>query len=139
MLELRDDSMCFACGTRNPDGLHLEFAFEDGEVTTSIAFPKKYQGYRNVVHGGLISTVLDEAMVTLLNKMGLLAVTAELKVRFLRPARVGETIRVTASLLERRGRHSRVTARAVGADGSEIAHGESRCVSFGAYDPEDGG
>lgn len=133
-LELRDDSMCFACGRKNPDGLHLEFSYGDGEVSASIAFPGKYQGYGDVVHGGLISTVLDEAMVTLLNKMGHLAVTAELTVRFLRPARIGEKISVTAWLLESRGKHFRVAARAVDQSGAEIARAESRCVSLGTFD-----
>lgn len=134
-LDLRDDAMCFACGKKNPDGLHLEFSFENGEVGTSIAFPKKFQGYGDVVHGGLVATVLDEAMVTLLNRMGHLAVTAELTVRFLRPARVGETIRVTARLLKERGKHFRVTSRAVDETGAEIARGEARCISLGTYEP----
>ena len=74
LVELRDDRMCFACGKENPDGLGLEFREEDGDVVTSFAFPKRFQGYRNVVHGGLIATVLDEAMVTALNRSGRLAV-----------------------------------------------------------------
>jgi uncharacterized protein (TIGR00369 family) len=133
-IELRDDSMCFACGRKNPDGLQLEFTFENGEVSTSVVFPKKFQGYGDVVHGGLVSTVLDEAMVTLLNRMGHLAVTAELTVRFVRPARVGEKIRVTARLLEARGKHFRVAAEAFDSAGAEIARGESRCVSLGTFE-----
>lgn len=129
--ELADDRMCFACGKDNPDGLQLDFDFDGDEVTTSIAFPKKFQGYKDVVHGGLISTVLDEAMVTLLNKLGHLAVTAELSVRFVRPITVGETIIVRARLLERRGRTFRVKAGASSPDGTEVARAESRCFYMG--------
>lgn len=130
-LKLRDDGMCFACGRRNADGLRLEFVFQDGEASTTVSFPKKYQGYRDVVHGGLISTVLDETMVTLLNKMGHLAVTAELSVRFLSPVAVDQPIRVKARLLEQRGKIFRVVATATGADGAEVATAESKCIWMG--------
>ena len=129
-LEPRDDSMCFACGKENADGLHLEFDCTGEHVQTTLAFPKKFQGYSDIVHGGLISTVLDETMVTLLNRMGHFAVTAELSVRFLSPLSVGQPMTVTAGLVEARGRIFRVAATATLADGTKIATGEARCVSM---------
>ncbi len=123
--------MCFACGKENADGLHLEFDYTGEQVRTTLAFPRKFQGYSNMVHGGLISTVLDEAMVTLLNRMGNFAVTAELSVRFLSPLSVGQTVTVTANLVEARGRVFRTAATATLADGTRIATGEARCVSMG--------
>ena len=119
--------MCFACGTDNPDGLHLEFESVGDEVRTSLEFPRKFQGYRDIVHGGLVSTVLDETMITLLNRLGHLAVTAELSVRFRRPVLVGERIEITARLLERRGKTFKVEATATVPDGTEVATAESRC------------
>lgn len=129
--EFLDDGMCFACGTKNSQGLGLRFRFDGREVTAEITFKRAFQGYRDVVHGGLISTVLDEAMVTLLNKMGELAVTAELAVRFVAPARIGEPVRVTARLVEKRGRIRRLEASAAGADGAEIARARGTCVRLG--------
>jgi uncharacterized protein (TIGR00369 family) len=131
-LELNDDRMCFACGKDNADGLKLEFTGRDREVFTTLSFPKKFQGYRDVVHGGLLSTVLDEAMVTVLNRMGRLAVTGELTVRFLKPLLVGQTLEVRASLVESRGRVHRVQASAVLPDGTEIATAHSKCLDMGA-------
>jgi uncharacterized protein (TIGR00369 family) len=125
--ELTDDHLCFACGKDNPDGLHLEFDYDGEEVHTSFAFPGKFQGYTGVVHGGLVSTILDEAMVTLLNKMGYLAVTAELKVRFVKPVVVGEKIDVTARLVQSRGKTFSLVASARASDGTEVARAESRC------------
>lgn len=129
--DLTDDRMCFACGKDNNDGLHLEFTYEDGEVSTSVAFPRRFQGYRDVVHGGLLGTVLDEVMVTLVNKMGYLAVTAELSVRFLAPLAVDERVDVRASLVERRGNTFELSAVATKLDGTEVAKAKSRCVSVG--------
>ncbi len=130
-LDLSDHGMCFCCGKENPDGLKLQFTFENGEVATTLSFPKKFQGYRDVIHGGLVSTVLDEAMVTLLNRMGHLAVTGELRVRFLTPLRVGQRIDVRARLLKKRGRFFKVAARATLLDGTEIATAESTFLSMG--------
>ncbi len=126
-----DDHLCFACGKGNPDGLHLEFEPDGDGVRTSVTFPRKFQGYQNVVHGGLVSTVLDETMVTLLNRLGYLALTAELSVRFREPVRVGEKIDVTARLVEKRGKVFRVEARAVRSDGTEVATAGARCFQVG--------
>jgi acyl-coenzyme A thioesterase PaaI-like protein len=126
-----DDRMCFACGKDNPDGLHLEFESIGEDVRTSVTFPRKFQGYSDVVHGGLVSTVLDETMVTLLNRMGYLALTAELSVRFREPVHVGERIDVTASLVEKRGKIFRMEASAVRPDGTEVASAQCRCFQVG--------
>jgi len=127
---MADDSMCFACGERNPDGLHLTFDYADGVITTRHAFDKKFQGYSGVVHGGLVSTVLDETMVTLLNRMGLLAMTAELTVRYVRPVPVGQPLMVTARLVRSRRRVHELAAEAVLPDGEVAARAEGRFMSL---------
>jgi uncharacterized protein (TIGR00369 family) len=130
-LDLGNDRMCFCCGAENAEGLKLEFDFEGGRARTSLAFPKKYQGYRDIVHGGLIATVLDETMVTLVNHMGHRAVTAELNVRFLAPLKVGEGVEISAWMVEEHGRLLQVAASAVRSDGTEIARARSTCLSMG--------
>jgi len=131
--DVQDDGMCFACGARNRDGLGLRFEFDGHEVSATVAFPEKFQGYRGIVHGGLVSTVLDEAMVTLLNRIGELAMTAELSVRFVSPARVNEPIRVTARLVQERGRIRKLEAVASREDGTDVARATATCVSMGTY------
>ncbi|MCD4690897.1 PaaI family thioesterase [bacterium] len=130
-LNLADDSMCFACGRENPDGLHMEFTNTESGISTTVTFDKKFQGYRNVVHGGLLSTVLDETMVTLLNRMGVLAFTAELTVRFLSPVLVGEPLTVTARLIEARRKVYRVEAEAVRGD-EVVARSHARFMAVHA-------
>ncbi len=129
-LDLSDDSMCFACSKRNPDGLHLEFTETSDGLSTTIAFDERFQGYRDIVHGGLVSTVLDEAMVTLLNRTGVLALTAELTIRFLAPVRVGEPITFTARLVESRRNVYRVEAVAT-RNGETVARSEARFMAVG--------
>lgn len=130
-VELLNDGMCFACGRRNTQGLGLRFRFDGREAAADIAFKQAFQGYRGVVHGGLISTVLDEAMVTLLNRMGELALTAEITVRFVAPARIDEPLRVTSRLIQRRGRIRRLEARVTRQDGAEIARAQGTFFRVG--------
>jgi uncharacterized protein (TIGR00369 family) len=126
-----DDRMCFACGKENPDGLQMEFESIGDDIRSRVVFPRKFQGYSDVVHGGLISTVLDETMVTLVNRMGYVALTAELCVRFREPVRVGEAVVVSASLVEKRGKVFRLAAQATREDGTIVASAEARCFQVG--------
>ena len=85
-LELIDDHFCFACGRDNKDGLDLNWAVE-GKTTHALFIPKrKFQGWKGIVHGGIIATLLDEAMTRLAWIACGGAMTAEMTVRFLKPA-----------------------------------------------------
>lgn len=80
---IENDQMCFACGPQNPISLKLEFDFyEENKVKAYFKPGKNLQGFKDVLHGGIISTVLDEAMAKVLNMKGIKAVTAEINVRF---------------------------------------------------------
>jgi len=82
--------MCFVCGRENPVGLKLEF-YEDkrkDEVRATVTIPDQYQGYPGVVHGGVVSTILDEISgraVMLEAGDDRLMATLRLTVRFRRP------------------------------------------------------
>ena len=84
---------CFVCGESNPIGLNLRFE-TDGKVVQARFVPKpEHSGFKAVVHGGLIATLLDEVMVwacAVATKR--FAYCAELNVRFLRPIKPGETV-----------------------------------------------
>ncbi|HDZ41158.1 MAG TPA: PaaI family thioesterase [Bacteroidetes bacterium] len=77
---------CFGCSKSNPIGLKLEFEEDDDYVTAAWEPEEYYQGYINVLHGGIIATMLDEVgawCVTV--KTGTAGVTSELRVRYLKP------------------------------------------------------
>lgn len=98
------DSMCFACGVDNPKGLKLVFENRVGDARAEWTPGPEHVGWSGVIHGGLISTLLDEAMAYALIYSGAFGVTGQLSVRFRRPLRVGERVAVTARVLEIRGR-----------------------------------
>ena len=80
---------CFACAPDNPIGLRLEF-FEDGEEFVSYWEPdKNYQGWNNVLHGGIQATLLDEvASWFIFVKFKTAGVTSHFDVKLKKPARM---------------------------------------------------
>ena len=95
--QLENDHYCFGCGTLNPIGLRLTFAW-DGDRYSALWTPQReHQGWAGRVHGGLLALVLDEALSrAALERHGLTWVTAELSTRLKLPATVREPLRVTA-------------------------------------------
>ena len=90
---MREVMMCFGCGRDNKDGLQLKF-FHSGELYyTDYVAGEKYQGYPGILHGGIVSTILDEVMANILHVQGLHPMTADLRVRFIQPVPVGQKIR----------------------------------------------
>ncbi len=69
---------------------------EDGSVQARFNCDKVFEGYANVLHGGVVSSLLDGAMTNCLFAHGHPGVTAELTVRFRHPVRTGEAVTVRA-------------------------------------------
>jgi uncharacterized protein (TIGR00369 family) len=91
MLKLEDDRYCFACGEKNPMGLKLSFDWNGETLKSSFTPQKEHQGYKDVTHGGIISTVLDECMAwAAIKKLNAMAATAEFSVRLKNPLMTGE-------------------------------------------------
>ncbi|MCX7995305.1 MAG: PaaI family thioesterase [candidate division WOR-3 bacterium] len=79
------DNRCFACGTENPVGMHLDIRDDENGVYALVKLNSAFQGYHNIIHGGIVSTILDEMAVWASFKKGCKAVTAELNVRLKKP------------------------------------------------------
>lgn len=94
-----DNDFCFACGGRNPLGLHLAF-YADGELFCSRVQPKPHwQGFASVVHGGLQSTIIDDMMSNHLFRVHKIwATTAELSLRFRKPVPIDRELLFTSRI-----------------------------------------
>ena len=101
-----DDHRCFVCGPENPAGLRLEFRHPGPgpAAEAEVVFPDHLQGWRKTVHGGLLATVLDEAMIKAAAAAGIKCVTAELTVKYLKPVACGGPYRVSGRVLDAHGR-----------------------------------
>ncbi len=101
------------CGTENPFGLKLTFSRSEGKVTSEFVPSPPYQGYRNRVHGGIIASVLDEAMIQAAATEGIPSVTAEIRVRFKRPLMIDEETKIEAEITRKSVRLLEASARMI--------------------------
>jgi uncharacterized protein (TIGR00369 family) len=104
------DHGCFGCGENNPIGLRLKFFRRDGAVQARFVPTPAHEGYVHMMHGGIVSTLLDEAMSWAVIDGGHLAVTAKMDVQFRKPVPVDAPLTVI-------GRVGRDRRRAIEASG----------------------
>ena len=126
-MEFKTDGHCFVCGAKNPNGLKLSFEIDREKQalkTTYVASPT-FQGWDGIVHGGMISTLLDEAMAKLVYELGFQAVTASLEIRFKKPAPILEPLCVYGNISEVNKRLIRAKAHVAKEDGTVLATGVS--------------
>ncbi len=100
MKQLQDNQRCYVCGKKNPAGLAVDFDIDRETRSISARFipADTHQGYEGIVHGGILSALLDEAMAKLAFSLGIPAVTAEMTVKFKSPATPGEELSVSGRL-----------------------------------------
>lgn len=92
---------CFACGTANPIGLHLQFYVSGEDLCSDITLGKNYEGWENMAHGGILSTMLDEVMSwAILVFERSFFVTRKMEVKYLKPVSIGTPLTVKARLVD---------------------------------------
>ncbi len=124
--------MCFGCGKRHPFGLRLKFRREGHGVVTEFTPAAYYQGWTDIIHGGIVSTMLDEAMghaVLMDGDFGFL--TASIKVNFKRPAYAGDRLIIRGEVVRREGRKAEVEGSLTTPDGRLVADGRAVQVILG--------
>jgi uncharacterized protein (TIGR00369 family) len=132
-MELKDDHFCFACGRDNPEGLRLRMEYpEPGRCRAEFVPERKFQGWRDVCHGGIISTLLDEGFAHAFGGPdrggGAAAVTAEMTVRFKKPARIGRKIVLEGRVVGRERRLVRCKSILRDEAGAELATATGKLV-----------
>lgn len=124
---------CFICGEGNDIGLNLYF-HSDGEVARTKWLPdRKHEGYKGIVHGGLLAAVLDEVMIKAALAKDIRCVTASMEVKYKAPAEVGDELIFEGRILEQKGRIIRTSGIALNSRGRVIAEATGKCMTV----PED--
>lgn len=126
---------CFGCGAQNPHGLHLHFVIQDSDpdaisASVTVQLTAAFEGPPGCIHGGIIATMLDEAMSKLNRPLNLVAMTRHMEVDYLRPVRVGDTLTIVSQHVRRDGRKVFHTAEITGSDGKVLARGKALFVAI---------
>ena len=137
--ETRDHKLkknhCFACGPDNPGGMHLKFILDEERQTFVCKFrlSKRYTGPPGHCHGGIIATILDDAMGKVNKLHQVVALTKEMTVEYLKPVPLDKPLHVEGRELSVQGRQHINQAEILNEKGEVLAR--SRGV-FIAIDPE---
>lgn len=135
-LRARAQNGCVVCGQENPCGLRIHYVRErDGAISAEWRPTENWEGFEGIVHGGIISTVLDEAMSKAVGAMNYEALTGELRVRFRRHVSAGENLRIRGWVVEKVKRLIKAEATLTATDGSERAHAWARFLALPKPDP----
>ena len=126
---------CFACGNDNPEGMHLKFTYDEARDCFVCRFRlgKRYTGPPGHVHGGIIATVLDEAMGKVNKLRQVIALTSQITVDYLKPVPLNEPLRVESREVRVRGRQHINMAEILNSKNEVLARSRGLFI---AIDPE---
>lgn len=133
MSKLPNSRYCFVCGLENPHGLKLAF-YQDGpdSVVCRYTVPERFQGYPGVVHGGIVTSIMDEAVgrVFMIEDHNRFMFTAKLTTRFRKNVPIETPLKITAQVVRDRGRIAESKAQLFGPDGDLLAETEALLVAL---------
>jgi len=126
---------CFACGPDNPEGMHLEFTLDEDRQTFVCHFTldKRYTGPPGHCHGGIIATILDDAMGKVNKLRHVVAVTKEMTIEYLKPVPLETPLRVEGREVSVHGRQHINMAEILTENNEVLARSRG---TFIAIDPE---
>ena len=125
---------CFACGKNNPEGMRLNFTYDEDRDCFVCRFRlgKRYTGPPGHAHGGIIATILDEAMGKVNKLRHVVALTSEITVKYQRPVPLNKPLQVESNEVSVKGRRHINQAEILNQKGEVLA--SSRGL-FIAIDP----
>lgn len=133
-MEIENNDRCFVCGKQNPFGLQItpNISPDGSKVEIACTPPDHFQGWASVIHGGILSTLLDEAITYVgIASFDCPAVTAQLEIRFKSPAPTGKKLIVNAKRVKNTKRLIEAAADITLEDGTLIADGSGKVVKAG--------
>jgi uncharacterized protein (TIGR00369 family) len=125
---------CFACGKNNPDGMRLKFSYDEERDCFICRFRLgiRYTGPPGHAHGGIIATLLDEAMGKVNKLRHVVALTSQITVNYLKPVPLNRPLRVESREVRVRGRRHINMAEILNRKGEVLARSQG---TFIAIDP----
>src|ERR1700679_1683934 len=122
----RPVNRCFGCGPGNEYGLKLRFSLDHaaGTSTAKVKLARRFEGPPGHVHGGIIATILDEAMGKVNRRKGIVALTRHMSIDYLRPVPLATKLRAAGWSVKEDGRKHFHTGEIQARDGTVLARAE---------------
>lgn len=126
---------CFGCGRDNPDGMKLKFTYDEAgkRFISKFRLSRRYSGPPGHAHGGIIATILDEAMGKMNKVRKVVALTKEMTVEYLKPVPLGKPLVVEGRQRSMRGRVLTHVAEIRNGEGLVLARSRGKFITV---DPE---
>lgn len=131
MKEIPLYSGCFVCGQENHIGLKVRFFWDGEKAVCEFTANEEYAGYKNILHGGIVATLLDEIMIKALLAQDILAVTAEITVRLKKPVFSGDRLHLEGRKTGENGAVYSAEGVAINQNGETVAEATARYVRPG--------
>ena len=122
---------CFGCGQNNRTGLRLKFFVdEEHTIVCRVRLARRFEGPPGHAHGGIIATLLDEAMSKANRQFGILAMTRHMEVEYLKPVPLGAQLLLTGRHVSSSERKHRCEAQLANQDGVVLARAKALFVAI---------
>ncbi len=121
-----DEGFCFGCGRNNPIGLKLKFTRDSDNIHTEFTPDKTHQGWPGLLHGGILGTLLDEAMSNIAYATGNTCLTASISIRIKQPIKVEIPLVVTAWITRQSTRLIETEGQVCLKDGTVVAESTAK-------------
>jgi len=124
---------CFGCGQMNRSGLRLKFFVdEEHTIVCWVRLARRFEGPPGHAHGGVIATLLDEAMSKANRQFGVLAMTRQMEIEYLKPVPLRTRLLLTGRRTDASGIKHRCEAQIESEDGTVLARAKALFI---AVDP----
>lgn len=117
---------CFVCGDKNPIGLNVPFYVKDDQVVAEYTAGRQFEGYKDILHGGILSSLLDEVMIRAVLALDIYCVTSEIKVKFRKMVKTGDKLSLVGKLVEDKGRILIAQGKITNQQNQVVAEGEGK-------------
>ncbi len=114
------------CGDKNPIGLNVAFYSDDDRVVAEYMAGRNFEGYHDILHGGILSSLLDEVMIRAVLEKGIFCLTSEIKVKFRKMVKIGDKLFLEGRLVEDRGRILVAQGKITNQQNEVVATGEGK-------------
>jgi uncharacterized protein (TIGR00369 family) len=127
---------CFGCGEMNKSGLRLKFFVEASDlddqkqVVSTVRLARRFEGPPGHAHGGIIATLLDEAMSKVNRQHGIVAMTRQMEIDYLRPVPLQTPLTLTARRTAHQERQNHCEAEIANAAGTILARGKAVFIAI---------